>query len=453
MRNGVTRRFVASGTALLIFAVLTSGSNGQVAPNRNDPVSPPELLSLDEVVREVLTNNPSLRAATASWQAMKERIPQARAWADPSVEFDQRAARFVSVPANAFSDQKLMVEQALPVAGKNRLQGVAAAADAASAFEEFRRKQLDTVAKTRAAYYRLANAYKQLELNRKNSDLLKQFAEISRAKMASGNKPQGDVLSTETELAKSDEAQFDFQRQISEARTELNVLLNRAPESPVVRPADLVFQPLDISLANLEAQALANRPELAMAQRKIEAAEARLKSAHKEWIPEPTLRIEADRYNSAGQAVSELDAGFSIDLPWFNRSKYRAAVSENEKLLEAARHESEAARNETLGLVVDQFRRVETFHHHTELYQSKLLPLARETVNAQRAGYESDRAGFLEILTAQQTARDVESLYRDHLMHYQIALAELEAVMGVDLVAATNSVPAHHHDQGGVRHE
>ncbi len=352
-------------------------------------------------------------------------------------------------------DQKLMVEQKLPISGKNRLRGNAAAAEAGAALEELRRKQLDAVAKARGAYFQLANSYKQLELNRKNSSLLKQFAEISRAKLGAGDKSQADVLSADTELAKLDEAQFDFQREIAEAKTELNVLMNRTPESPLGRPADLTFEAADLSLANLEGLALANRPELVIAQRKIEAAEARLREARKAWVPEPSFRVEGERYNGAGQVVSELDAGFSIDLPWFNRSKYRAAIYENERMLEAAQHEMEAARTETLGLVVDQFHRVETFHHHTRLYQAKLLPLARETVNAQRVGYESDKASFLEILTAQETAQDVESMYWEHLMHYQISMAELEELIGVDLPSTgqTNSAPEHHHHEQDNTHE
>jgi outer membrane protein TolC len=287
-------------------------------------------------------------------------------------------------------------------------------------------------------------------LNRKNADLLKQFAQISRANMAAGNRSQADVLSADTELAKLDETQFDFQREISEARTELNVLMNRPPESTLGRPGELNFQPPVLDLSHLEALALANRPELVIAQRNVEAAQARLKAARKEWIPEPSFRIEADRYNDAAEAVSELGAGFSIDLPWFNRARYRAAINENEKLLESAQHELNAVRNETLGLVVDQFHKVETFHHHAELYQTKLLPLALESVNAQRAGYESDKASFFEILNAQHIAQDTESMYWDHLMHYQTAVAELEELIGVDLVnGSTNSAPEHHRpDQG-----
>ncbi len=433
----------------LIASVMSAGAeSAKDTPSANSTSG--QILSLDFVVNQVLSNNPSLKAANAMWEAMRQRVPQARAWADPQLGFDQELARFVSVPPNSFADEKLMLEQALPISGKNRLRGDAATAEAAGALEELRRKRLDAVARARAAYFRLANSYKQLELNRNNSGLLAQFAQISRAKLATGGKSQADILSADTELARLDEAQFDFQREISDAQTELNVLMNRPPQSPLGRPRELMFEPVDLSLPALEGLALANRPEMAIAQRKTDAAEARLGAARKERIPEPSVRIEADRYNGASQPISELDAGFSIALPWFNRSKYRAAIQENERLLEATQHELEAVRNQTLGLVVDQFHRVETFHHHTELYQAKLLTLARENVNAQRAGYESGNASFLEILMAQKTAQDVESMYWDHLMHYQTALAELEALIGVDLPRnQTNpNLQQHHHEKG-----
>ncbi|HZV34966.1 MAG TPA: TolC family protein [Verrucomicrobiae bacterium] len=430
---------VVAGTFMSAF-----GNIGNAASQSSDTTN---VLSLASVLAEVLTNNPTLKAADARWEAARERIPQARAWDDPRLGFDQRAGRFVSVPANSFSDEKLMAEQTVPIAGKNRLRGDAATAEAASALEELRRKQLDVVSKARAAYFRLANSYKQLELNRRNSDLLKQFAEISRAKLTAGNGSQADVLSADTELAKLDEAQFDFQREISEAKIELNALMDRPPETPLGHPEELKFQPADLSLSDVEASTLSHRPELAIAQRNFEAAEARLAAARKEWLPEPALRVEADRYNGAAQAVSEVDVGFSINLPWFNRAKYRSAIRENERLVEAAQHELEAARTEALALVADQFRAVETFHHHTELYQSKLLPLANQNVSARRVAYESDKATFLEILTALQTSQDVEAMYWDHLMHYQTALAQLEALVGTDLAAGqTNSIPEHHHE-------
>src|SRR5689334_3787383 len=112
---------------------------------------------------------------------MKARVPQAIAWEDLRVGVDSVAGRFVSIPANAFMDQTVMVEQELPVSGKNRSRARAATAEAGTAFEEFRRAELDVISRVRASYSRLANDYAQLEVNRRNEELLNQFIEISQS--------------------------------------------------------------------------------------------------------------------------------------------------------------------------------------------------------------------------------------------------------------------------------
>src|SRR6266446_4380773 len=117
-------------TAVWLVSCLVSGPLVATSTSRASP------LSLDAIVSEVLSNNPSLKAARANWEAMKERIPQARAWEDPRATVDLNAGRFVDVPPNSFTDQRFMVEQPLPISGKNRLRGQAASAEAVNAFEE-----------------------------------------------------------------------------------------------------------------------------------------------------------------------------------------------------------------------------------------------------------------------------------------------------------------------------
>ncbi|HZQ48215.1 MAG TPA: TolC family protein [Verrucomicrobiae bacterium] len=431
---------------LLPMVLMAANLHGEPLPESAEAAAT-NSLSLDSVVSEVLSNNPSLKAARANWEAMKERVPQARAWEDPRASLDVNAGRFVEVPQNSFTDQKLMAEQTLPISGKNRLRGQTASAEAATAFEDFHRRQLDAVVKARTAFYRLANAYSQLDLNRKNTSLLRQFVELSRNKYEVGARSQADVLSAETELARLEETVFDIQREISDAQTQLNILMNRPARTPLGHPETQAFLPLNLSFEKVEGLALAHRPELFMAEQKINAAQSRLDAARKEWIPEPSVRLEGQRYNGASQVISELNVGFSINLPWFNRAKYRAGIRENQKLLESARLELEAVRVDTLGQVRDQLKKVETFHHHTELFQSKLLPLAEQTVTAKRLGYETDKSSFLELLTAQQTVQETESMFWDHLSHYQIALAELEALVGASLAPAASSIEHQHNSQ------
>ena len=431
--------FCTGGTVLLAVRLVA-----ETPPPLVTTAAEASALSLDSVVSQVLSNNPSLKAARADWEAARERIPQARAWEDPRLGFDTLADRFVQEPPNAMTDTRVMLEQALPLSGKNRLQGNAASADAWGAFEQFHREQLDAIAKARTAYFQLANGYAQLEVNRRNVDLLKQFVEITRQKFKVGAHSESDVLNGETTLAKLEEDEADIHRQIAQAQVELNRLMNRPPQTLLGRPVEMTFQPLNLSLEKLEGLALAHRPELFIAQKKIDAAQARLNAARREWLPDPTFRVEADRYNADPTVVGEVDLGFSVDLPWFNRGKYKAAVRENRKMLESAEEQLTAVREDALSMVQNQFIEVETFHHHTELYKNKLLPLAQETASAKLSGYQTDKENFLDLLEAQRNAQEVEGMYWEHLMHYNIAVAELESLVGTSLETATGV--EHHHD-------
>jgi outer membrane protein TolC len=73
--------------------------------------------------------------------------------------------------------------------------------------------------------------------------------------------------------------------------------------------------------------------------------------------------------------------------------------------------------------------------HHYELFDSKLVPLARQTVESKRLNYESDKATLLELLTAQRTAQETESARQQHLADYLAALAELQTLIGASPAA------------------
>src|SRR6266567_6004748 len=249
------------------------------------------VLTVDQVLRDVLLNNPSLKAARANWEAMKQRVPQARAWEDLRSGFDTIAGRFVSIPPNSFTDQKLMVEQPVPLSGKNRLRGEAAEAEAMVALADLHRRELAVVARGRTLFYRLGNAYEQLKINQRNTELLERFVEISRAKYEAGSKSQSDVLIAETDLAKLHEARADILRQISDSESQLKVVMDRPAQSPLPHPEELRPAMLGLELTPLQNLALANRPELLMARKKTEAAEAKLAAARREWNPAGTTTL------------------------------------------------------------------------------------------------------------------------------------------------------------------
>jgi len=413
----------------------------QIAADGGEDGAASRGLSLAEVTRRVLDNNPAIKEAENRWYAAIHRVRQAYAWDDPRVAGESRVRRFVDIPPNAFTDQTLSIEQLIPITGKNLVRGRAAAAAALSIFEEVRRAELDVIARARASFFRLANAYEQLEINSKNLVSLRQIADISRSKYETGVESAANVLVAETDYSKLLETRRDLERSLSDAESQLNTLMNRDAFAPIGTPVAVSINEANLSLSGLRAITLAQRPEVQMAHAKIDIEKSRLDLAHRAWIPDPALMVKGQRYNEAAQAVSELDAGISFTVPWLNPTKYSAGVREARENVGAAEQAFDREEKEALRLLRDQLEKIETAHHHVELFRDKLVPQARQAFEATRFSYESGKASFLDWITAQRNLRDIEATAREHLADYQVAVAELEAVIGAELYARPAQQP------------
>jgi outer membrane protein, heavy metal efflux system len=410
---------------LLVSLPLTSAFGGEQLPETEGR------LSLVRVTQTVLADNPSLKAARAKWEMMRARVPQAAAWDDPMAGVDFE--RFGTTRFDTYTGAEYMLSQRIPIAGKNRSRARAAQAEALATLAELRRKELDLVMRTRAAFFQLANAAAQLEVNRRDKSLLEQFAEISRANYEVGTQTTTDVLTAETDLLRLSEDEMNLAREFSDAQTQLNVLMNRPARTPVGQPSELAVAAPRFSTAQLDQLALANRPELLQAAQRITAESEKLQVARREVIPEPTIRVEARHFKGSDRAVQEYDTGVFFEVPWVNWGKYRAQQREAQSNVEMSRRELEAAETETLGLLRDQLRKVQTLQHHVALYRDRLVPTARRTVEATRIGYEADKNTFLELISGQRSLREIEAAYHRHVAGYRTSLAELEALVGVDL--------------------
>jgi cobalt-zinc-cadmium efflux system outer membrane protein len=421
----MSRSFLAS--FILLSVCLSSLSYAQEKAKRL------EGLSLGEVTREVLQNNPMIKAARAKWESARQKIPQAAAWEDPKLSVNSLIGRFVDISRNGFMDQTVSIEQMIPISGKNRSKERIAAAEALASFEDFRRQQLDIVAKTKASYFRLTNLYVLLDLNEQEEVALSQTLDASKAKFEVGTQSQADFLTADVERQKIIEARRDLEQKLSDEQTALKVLMNQDPFSPLGRPSSPETPDRDLSEEHLRSLMLTNRPEVRAAQALVIAASGKVELAKREWIPDPAISFGAEHYNGGSQAVSEVNGGVSITLPWFNGRKYRAGEREAQSDLLAAQGTLDGTHAEALGVLRNQLKKLGTLQHHIELYRNRLLPSARLTVSANQADYETNKATLIQVLTAQNSLRELETMYNQDVTDYRIAIAELESLIGAEL--------------------
>jgi outer membrane protein, heavy metal efflux system len=421
----MSRSFLAS--FILLSVCLSSLSYAQEKAKRL------EGLSLGEVTREVLQNNPMIKAARAKWESARQKIPQAAAWEDPKLSVSSLIGRFVDISRNGFMDQTVSIEQMIPISGKNRSKERIATAEALASFEDFRRQQLDIVAKTKASYFRLTNLYVLLDLNEQEEVALSQTLDATKAKFEVGTQSQADFLTADVERQKIIEARRDLEQKLSDEQTALKVLMNQDPFSPLGRPSSPETPDRDLSEEHLRSLMLTNRPEVRAAQALVIAASGKVELAKREWIPDPAISFGAEHYNGGSQAVSEVNGGVSITLPWFNGRKYRAGEREAQSDLLAAQGTLDGTHAEALGVLRNQLKKLGTLQHHIELYRNRLLPSARQTVSANQADYETNKATLIQVLTAQNSLRELETMYNQDVTDYRIAIAELESLIGAEL--------------------
>ena len=406
--------------------------NAARAAEKTDVVET-QSFTLASVIDVALRDNPSIEAALSRWTAMKARVPQAAAWDDPRVSADFNAARFVAVPPNAFMDQTVTLEQMIPISGKNRVRSRIAGAEALAAFEAVRRQQLDVITKVRASYLRLLNNGALLDLNEKNIASLRQIAEVARSRYETGKESATDVLLAETEASKLQETRRDLERMISDEKSQLNILMNRDAFDPLGIPRKEILRRMDLPLTQLRARMLAQRPEVRTAQAQIGAEREKVQLARREWIPDPAIMVQGQRYNDTQHMASEFNTGVSFSIPWVNYGKYSAGTKEAQSNLAAAQAELDRVQKESLGLLRDQLQKIETMHHHAELFQKEILSQAEKAFAASRSAYESGKGEFSDWFTAQRLLRDTQATALKHLTDYQIAIAELEGIVGAEV--------------------
>ena len=224
-------------TTFLILLATSLSIRNQIAADGGEYGAASSQLSLGEVTRLVLENNPAIKEAENRWQAASERDATSERMGRSS-----RCWRIARAPLCRYPAECVHGSNARHRATDPRHRQKSGAGTCCRqpkryrSFEEARRIQLDVIAKARATYFQLANAYDQLEINSKNLTSLKQIADISRSRYETGLESAANVLIAETDYSKLQEARRDLERNLSDAQSQLNTLMNRDAFAPLGPP-------------------------------------------------------------------------------------------------------------------------------------------------------------------------------------------------------------------------
>jgi cobalt-zinc-cadmium efflux system outer membrane protein len=124
-RNPFNEKRKVMFTKPLLFLLLAADlASGQAPASIQAPATVPEVLTLDQVIREVHARNPALSSAQKLVEAQRRRVVQAGALPDPSlsVSYMGDAVPFKTQDMDPSSYRGINAMQMIPLGGKRELR-------------------------------------------------------------------------------------------------------------------------------------------------------------------------------------------------------------------------------------------------------------------------------------------------------------------------------------------
>ena len=403
-----------------------------IMPSAGAVREPP--LQVDALVTEALKQNPEIEAARQRWRAAQERAPQARALDDPEFKIE-----LFNYPNRLYPDASANtifgLSQRFPYPGKLGLKESLAVKEADMVASLLRAKEREVASQVKSAYYEVFLAHKAIEVHHRQVAFLKEFFEVTNARFRAGKGAQVDVLKSAVERSKLENELPVLEQQRETAKAKLNVLLNRAPQSPLgepvepIGPAEPGKRP---AVEELQQMAVQSRPELRAVDLEIARSRTATALAQKQYYPDFNVMVE--RYQNFG-ARDGFGGMVTMTLPFsfWSKPKYDAGVREAAANQDTAKAAYEALKNQVLFEIKDLLAKIEAAEKMVTLYRTTVIPQAQQTMESARAGYQAGKTEFLALLDAQRAIKDFQLDYYRSLTAFEQRQAELERAVGREL--------------------
>lgn len=394
------------------------------------------VLTLKAATEQAVQDNPDLAQMQARAQAMAAIPSQMGALPDPEISFNA-----MSLPVNTFNTRQedmtqlgAGISQVLPFPGKLALREQAAAFEAEAASQSVTEVRWRLLSEVKTTWWLIFYLDRAIQIVDSNHALLQQFVQIARTKYEVGEGLQQDVLLAQLELSKLLDQQLMLKASRRNAAASLNALLDkpanealRLPDKvdtqlPSIKQETLLYQQAETSRAVLEGNRLG-----------INAAQSRLDLAKKEVLPDFNLGAAyGGRANTpAGDRRADLlSLNLSMNVPIFAAQKQAKAVDQRTSELMQEKYALQDQWNKVRSQISQGYNDYRRAKDQVVLFETGIVPQARQTVASMLAGYRVNKVDFLNLVRSQITLFEYETQYWKAFTEANQSLAQLAAAVG-----------------------
>jgi len=394
----------------------------QQAAYSKDVASPPSMtLSVADAVKLGQTRNPLPQEANARVSGAVARLQSAGALPNPAISLAHWAGQ-----NTGGLDEDVFLTQTIEIGDRRGQRMRAAGFERDSTLFDRDQTALDVSLEVKAAYYDALRSDVDYQVASELLVITKQFNDAAKTQYSAGDVARSNVVRSEVEVSRAEQDVTVTEKQRADSYSTLRSLLV-VPESTALSLSDkLAFASVSYQLADLEALALRQRPDLRAEKLTRDSLEA---SVHLAKVQsQPDVVIEYRQFNANPNDGASIRAGLTwplMDLGLIRAdvASARAALKEQDaKLAEATRVAKLEV--ETALHALDQARKV------AESFETGRIARAKELLDMVQTGYDRGASSYLDVLDAQRAYRSEQADYARALADYNTALATLERAVG-----------------------
>lgn len=395
------------------------------------PYLPSVAITMDEAIELARRNNPGLQAQRTLVYQNREQEVTANLRPNPTLFWD---AQYIPIfQPDLFSSNYMDNTAQFDVGvgylferGQKRQHRLAAAKDATAVTEaQVLDTERTTVAATAQQFVAAVLAKSNLDFTEHLLDSYQHVVDAAHERQKAGKMSNADMLKIQLQT-------LQFQNDVTSARIALVQALNSLREligfESVPRNYDIVgqlaYQPVTLTLEELERRAVALRPDLQAAQRGVTAAQSQIGLAKANSRQDLSVTFDYSHVSAANLSAFF----FSIPLPIFNRNQ--GEVARTYYVLAQSQYLEKAAEQTVITDVKNAYETLLNNRDILQMYDAGYLGQSQQSLDLAQDSYAHGNASLLDFLDAQRSYRSTQLSYRQALASYMGALEQLRQAVG-----------------------
>ena len=406
-------------------------------------------MTLDKCVELALGNNPQINAAFHDILASDARIKQVWSNYFPQLSWQTGYTRIrqlqlsdalgQNLTFNYYTLGQITLQQMLYDFGVTQNQATIKRLDYEAYKTTLAATINDVIYQTKDAYYNLLYAFENRRVAQDTVDKFELFYNQAKAFYEIGMNPKVDVTIAEVNLSNAKLQLIQADNAVNLAVAKLNNVMGVPFIDKYNVQERLKYQPVDITFNQSIETAREARPELKLAEIKVESANQTLKLVKKSYFP--TLSAEG-QYQRGGKSWNSnygYNFGAYLNFPTINGMLIKNEIKEARYLYDKEIANAKNTQNQIYLEIQNAFLMLEE--------KKNQMPVAILNVKQSKENYELSygryRVGVAsptELKDAQINYQQAQLSYYNALYQYNSAKASLEKAIGKNIVGNDNEI-------------